>query len=454
VKVRALLLFCLICPALSAQTPVPRDDSSARIARLESEIAALRDRVEPLERRALDEDLRRESTVHLYGDIGLRFHQQFEGNTETFNRPEFRLHLGVFGTAFNQADQRIRYDLRLTTFALDPNDKPAPTLAWLPFPGYGATGLLGVDRFLVEYWLANQLGVTMGRFPTPYAGTELLFDHDYNFQGLSESVRFDRIFGPRFRRYTPRLELVAVQAYLAENNIGLPTPSGSDRPVYLGAQLRLELAPFEKIEYAEGGNILSRINSEFEFRLAFGVHWFDGANAIAQNLGVGYLLTTTNILDEEGNVRSRFLIGEGIGEVLLFRSKEARVRAQFHGLWNFQAEEDARGRTNHRAFKAGLSWGMERFTERWHFLAAARYFYLEPDAAVPEFNSEALNTNIKGYEFELMVRAFPTVTVFGTFTFSERKDYELPGFGRPSSTDPTRSPGQTLRVRFGMFLEF
>ncbi|MCA8946083.1 MAG: hypothetical protein KDB29_07640, partial [Planctomycetes bacterium] len=86
-----LLLFGLLSAApLLAQAAL--DDSEEelrqRITRLETELANLRDRVEDRERDALDAELRDQSLVQVYGDIGLRYHMLFESQTETFNRPE------------------------------------------------------------------------------------------------------------------------------------------------------------------------------------------------------------------------------------------------------------------------------------------------------------------------------------------------------------------------------
>ena len=92
--------------------------------------------------------------------------------------------------------------------------------------------------------------------------------------------------------------------------------------------------------------------------------------------------------------------------------------------------------------------------QRWDFHVAFRYFYIEADALVPEFNNEARNTNIKGWEVEIEVRIFPTVSAFALFGNSEREDYDLNGFGLPSSDNPERSAGQSFRMRFGFYLEF
>jgi hypothetical protein len=380
----------------------------------------------------------------------------FEGQTETFNRPEFRLHLGVFGTAFDQASQLIRYDLRLTTGAVDGAGRPVPTLAWLPLPGFGANPTLAVDRFMIQYQYNRMLIVDAGRFPSPYAGTEMLFDRDYHFQGLSERFRFDRLLKEGGQRLVPRLEVIGVQSYLAQNNIGLPVIDDDTPPVYFGAQLRMDFAPFERLVRTEDDKLSPDINSDLEFRFAAGIHWYDGEEKFSQNLGLGYIPTTTNILNANGVVQSQFMIGEAFAEIVIFRTRRARVRTWFHGVFNFHAEPQIRGRDekNDWAFDTGVSWGMERFEERFDFHVSFRYFHIEADALVPEFNNEARNTNIKGYEIELEIRFFPTLTAFAIFTLSERENYDLPGFGLPSKTSPGTASGQSFRMRFGIFLEF
>jgi hypothetical protein len=443
-------------PACFAQEEPTRDDLVARLNRLEQEQETLRERIAELEAGTADAELRRRSLVSIYGDIGIRYHMLFEGGTETFNRPEFRLHLGVYGTAYDQGSDRIRYDVRMTTAAIDDNGDPVPTLAWLPLPGYGALPTLAVDRFLIEYDIARAVLVTAGRFPSPFAGTEALFDRDYHFQGLSERFRIDQAFGDAMRRIVPRFEIVGVQSYLAENNLGLPVLETEAPPVYLGGQLRLDIAPFESISHDPEGRLSPEISSEYELRLAAGIHWYDGEELISENLALGYIPGTTNVLDTDGDVQSQFLVGEVFAEVVALRTRRARIKAWFHGLFNFHARPQIKGRDekNDAAFDAGISWGMERMDQRWDFLVLFRYFYIEADALLPEFNSEVLNTNIKGWEVELDVRVFGPATAFMIFGLTERENHELNGFGLPARNDPNRSAGQSFRIRVGLFIEF
>lgn len=464
---RFLIVLLLLFPAsLVAQaatgpdrdkdTATADEDMRARMLRMERQLADLRSRVEQQEGARLDQELRSKNLVNLYGDIGLRYHMLFESGTETFNRPEFRLHLGVYGTAFDDGDQDIRYDLRMTTFALDSAGRPVPAIAWLPFPGFGATPTLGVDRFLIGYRLGKTVGVTAGRFPSPFTGSEVMFDRDYNFQGLSQFARVDELFSPVWKRYLPRFEFVSVQSYMAQNNLGLPAIENKTPPIYAGVQMRLDFAPFESPQRREDGTLSPELTSEFEFRFVAGVHWYDGEEKVSQNLGVGYLPRTTNFTDSGGKVLSDFLIGEAWFEIVVLRTRRARISAWFHGLLNFHAKSHIDGRLdrNDKAFEAGISWGMERLDQRWDFLALFRYFYIEADALIPEFNSETLNTNIKGWEVELSVRIFPTLTLVGLFALTEREDHELNGFGLPADNDPNRAGGQSLRVTLGIYLDF
>lgn len=454
-----LMLLLLATPGFAQDDEERGPDPEAtemRIEALESEIANLRRRVEEQDRRRLDEELREETLVSIYGDIGFRYHMLFESQTETINQPEYRLHFGVFGTAFEQEGQRLRYDMRLTTAAVDRNGLHVPTMSWLPLPGYGRFSGLSLDRYFIEFSQSEVFELQLGRFPTPYAGTEMLFDHDYHFQGLGQRIRFDRLLPEAVQRRLPRLELLAVQGYMAENRIGLPNPPSEGRPAYFGGQFRVDFAPLERPQLTDEGEISPEITSELEFRAVLGLHWYDGEESIVENLGVGYLDRTTNILDDEGNPQSDFMVGEVYGEVIFLRTRRARVRAWFHGLFNFHArpEVEGRGENNEQAFDAGIMWGMARFDQRWDFRVSFRYFLIESDALMPQFNSEILNTNVKGWEVALAVQVFPTVTVFGQFSMTEREDYNNPGFGRPHDSDPAYSSSQSTRIRFGIFLEF
>ena len=451
-----LILLALLLCAAPLHGQETDDDLRQRLQRLETELANLRSRVEERERQALDEDLRGRTLVQLYGDIGLRYHMLFEGQTETFNRPEYRLHIGAFGTAYAQDDQRVRYDLRMTTAALDINGKPVPTVRWLPLPGFGALPGVAFDRFLLDYELGRTLMVTAGRFPSPFTGTEMLFDTDYAFQGLSQSVRFDRFLPDAARRMIPRIQVVSTQSYMAENALGLPQAASDSQPIYIGGQFRLDLAPTEQPVIGPDGTVSQDINGWLELRFVGGLHWFDGEAEVMNRLGVGYLDRTTNNLDADGDLRSEFLVGEFYAEVMLLRNQRARVTAWFHGLWNFHAKprRDGSSQRDDTAFDAGVSWGMERFEQRWDFKFAFHYFLIKPDAVMPEFNSEVLNTNIKGYELSLAVRIFPTVTAFGEFSISERENFDLPGFGRARKNDPNHARGQSTRIRIGLYLDF
>jgi hypothetical protein len=171
---------------------------------------------------------------------------------------------------------------------------------------------------------------------------------------------------------------------------------------------------------------------------------------------VGLLSHTTNVRGARGTVQSEFVLGEAYFELLFLRRSRANLRAWFHGIYNFGArpQRGDKGENNNQAFIAGASWGMPHVSDHWDFRLEFKYFYIEADALIPEFNDEALNTNIKGYEFSVAVAVFPRLVLFGSFMVSEREDFELFGFGRPTKREPTKAPGQSLRIRAGIYLSF
>lgn len=458
IAICVLLLLFAFAPALAAQTDPkpPANPATARLDELEKEIRELRARLDQRDAKERDDALRIKALIQVYGDIGLRYHGLFESQTETTNRPEFRLHLGAFGTAYEAKGQRIRYNLRMTTFTTDGAGLPVPTVAWLPFPGFGGPQLLAADRFLIDYTLEKVFTLTAGRFPSPYAGGELLFDSDYNLQGLGQTISFDRLFKGGLNRWMPRLELQFVQSYMAQNNLGIPNPSSAGFPVYIGGQMRFDFAPLEYAQEAEPGTIAPEVTSELEFRTAIGLHYFDGEEAVAKSIGVGLLPRTTNVLSGDGRVKSEFFLGEAYFEILFLRRSRANLRAWFHGIYNFGAAptKGDKGENNNQAFSSGVSWGMPIVSDQWDFRLQFRYFYVEADALIPEFNDEAINTNIKGYEFSVSVAIFPKLVLFGNFMVSEREDYDLFGFGRAARNDPGKSSGRSLRIRAGIYLSF
>lgn len=87
----------LMAAGLGAQNAdKPVDPVQSRLEQLEAELRSLRARLDERDAKAGDEALRLQNLIQVYGDIGLRYHALFESQTETINRPEFRLHLGAY----------------------------------------------------------------------------------------------------------------------------------------------------------------------------------------------------------------------------------------------------------------------------------------------------------------------------------------------------------------------
>lgn len=434
----------------------PDFDPIKKLKSLESELDSLRQRIEKQEKYQLDDELRTKSFAVLYGRIGTRNHWLFEDTIESLNVPEFRAQLGLYGTAHDDGDQVVRYDLRIRSIFKDVNGKPVPTLAWGPFPGYGAGAAIAFDRMYAEFEVLDTIGVSIGRTPSPYVGTELIWDQDYVFQGTAGYVHFENLFSKDFRAIMPMLRLKIAASYLGENAVGLPTTYQTVTPMYFGGQLQMAFAPFvdttppreNEVRQAPG------IFTDLEIRLALGLHHTDGEEAVSKNIGIGYLSATTNVLNANGDVVSDYMIAEAMLEVVFMRSRRANIVLYGHYINNLLAHDEpgSDAERNNHGLAAGLYWGMPVLSERWDFRASFEYFYIEPDATMPEFNSEVLNTNIRGWDVSVFVTLFRNVTLFSHFSAYERKDYEKPGFG---ISDPSgRSGTRSLRIRTGLFIEF
>lgn len=203
-----LLLLFAFAPALAAQTDPkpPANPATARLDELEKEIRELRARLDQRDAKERDDALRIKALIQVYGDIGLRYHGLFESQTETTNRPEFRLHLGAFGTTSGQGPAHPLQPAH-DHFHHRWRGPARANRGVASFPGFGGPQLLAADRFLIDYTLEKVFTLTAGRFPSPYAGGELLFDSDYNLQGLGQTISFDRLFKGGLNRWMPRLEL-------------------------------------------------------------------------------------------------------------------------------------------------------------------------------------------------------------------------------------------------------
>ncbi|MEE9312427.1 MAG: putative porin [Planctomycetota bacterium] len=453
-----VLLSLLLSLPLFAQNPSGDQDFDPikKLKALENEMDSLRQRIEKNEASQLDQNVREEKYAVLYGRIGTRYHWLFEDTRETLNVPEFRAQLGLFGTAYDDGDQIVRYDLRIRATFEDVNNKPVPTLAWGPFPGNGAGADIAFDRMYAEIEVLDFMGLAIGRAPTPYQGTEMVWDQDFTFQGVTGFLHFESLFDDDFRKHMPRLRLKLTASYLGANTVGLPTAYDTVTPMYIGGQLQMSWAPFADTTPIKEGEVRQApgIFTDVELRLSLGVHHVDGEETISKNIGVGYISSTTNVLDSGGDVISDFLIAEVFFELVFMRSRRANIVFYGHYINNIRAHDEpgSQSERNEHGVAAGMFWGMPILTERWDFRASFEYFYIEPDATIPEFNSEVLNTNIKGWDVSVFVTLFKNVTVFSHFSVFERKDFEKRGFGIEEPDG--RSGTKGFRIRTGLFLEF
>lgn len=105
IRIVMLLLLVLSASPLAAQAEPkpPANPAEARLEALEKELRELRARLDQGDAKDRDTALREKALIQVYGDIGLRYHGLFESQTETTNRPEFRLHLGALAPPTKRA---------------------------------------------------------------------------------------------------------------------------------------------------------------------------------------------------------------------------------------------------------------------------------------------------------------------------------------------------------------
>jgi len=459
--------FMVILAMAAAGDLVAQDKRASEDDKAASELEALKARVAQLEERDKAreaEETERFRRVRVFGDIGFRFHhisssgassKAAEGVEE--NRLEGLLRLGATGYLFDTDKHRMRYEARFSLIGQGDFTGPlgAPTVGWRPVDGFGTGSPVMVDRLLIEHTYKKWLRIEGGRFAPPFRGSQAIFDQDLSLTGLHIGLDIGRFTGieglkgfDTWRDYdraersqVSRLHIHGAGYVFAEDEYGLPVQDSTRTPA--GASLQVS----GKYRF---------VGTDSSISASLGAHWFNQAGAVSRNLSTGTTFTTTNITNAAGLVPGKFHLVDLFFEGMLLEEQAASLRIYMHAIHNLGRSDSPLGfGEDASGVVLGLEWGTLEFEEASTFRLSYHYYYLEPDAAISEFNLDAVNTNFKGHYLGIKVAVRADVLPFADFYYGERVDDGVGGFGvRNNGTHGNPSDDKLFRVRLGVLIQF
>lgn len=428
----------------------------------------MRERVKTLEDKEKareEEDTKRRRALRVFGDIGFRFQHvstdgaatKAAGGVEE-NRLEGLLRFGATGFIFDQEKHRMRYEARLAITPAGDFSGPlgAPTVGWRAADALGTGSPVMLDRLYIEHTYKGWLRIAGGRYGHTFRGSQLIFDHDIALTGVSGTLdlgRFTKSYASSdfdiWRDFDPpkesgfsRLHAIGAAYVMAQDEHGMPAHTTAATPHGLSAQVA------SKYRFKDTGASVG---------LTLGYHWFEQAEGVAPNISTGTTFTTTNRVDGAGIVRSKFRVAEMLFEYMALEQQSASLRLFAHWTHNL-----ARGDMFSKQFKSegsalvlGMEWGALEFEESSTFRIALHWHYIEPDATIPEFNQDALNTNYKGFFFGIKLAILKNLIPFSDFHYGTRVDQAVGGFGvTASGAHGNPSDDWLFRARLGVMIHF
>lgn len=444
------------------------DAPPSEVEKLKSDLAQLREEFQEFREQQAKEAREERRSLTVFGDIGVRFqgvdttgkYTNTIPGAQRINRMEYRVRLGVTGFILDREDgkHRTKYLVRLSTLGV--GDYPAPlgtpTEGWRPVDAFGSETEVHLDRLVIQHDYKQWLRVGGGRFGSIFQGTQLVFDNDLPLSGVYARLdlgyhlgAYSRVKGldswatnPENVSFVDRVWLQGAFYYLAQNNIGLPNPDAEDQPYGSTVQLaaRLQFGDTETV-----------------WTNAIAYHDFTGTRAIATNIGTGSTPTSTNTLFANGTASSSFRIVDVYSELILLEQHISSLRFFGHVAYNLGAKSPPGVSDRHdAAFLAGAQWGALDIDEGTRpFRLAYTYYYIEPNAVIPEFNNDTHNTNFKGQGLSLQVSFTPGLLVSTSVLWGKRVDANVGGLGRrQDGSVGSPSTDTETRYRIGIVIRF
>lgn len=275
---------------------------------------------------------------------------------------------GKFTDSFN-------YQLRILT-----SDPKSYNISWLPMGSNLLKIPLAFDRYFITYApfsLNNSstvLKFTFGRAGNLFPETELLFDEDVSFNGLSQ----------QFSLLKPFSIIKDLSLGLSENFIN--TEGTFEKSFMLGAKLSGEVEPMDKLGIKAGLSYISFPGSELLAKYQF-VQGYPGENSILNRINKDTKQFSSNFNLIDAFLKIKYKINENL---------PIELYADF--VNNFGSLDKNKG------FLTGLSLGQLRQPGDLFF--NYNYKNLDQDYNLSFFVQDQMGgTDVRGHEFDIGIQA-------------------------------------------------
>jgi hypothetical protein len=389
------------------------DPDKALLLKLEtefkSELAPLNERISSLEARSevledqsdlqsseLQESLERLqalTSIRAFGSLAVRFcgmstrlgePQNFFGSNLTGSTFQMRLAAGLQGQVQDSWDWQVR---------ILSNDNNSYNLSWYPFGGdHIPRSPITLDRFFIRYQPEQlsespfQLALSAGKAPNFLAETELLFDEDISFSGLSQQFQLKNL-----APFWPRVDLELGEYALLVEETFITTS-------LLSAKLSTEFKPIEPLSLRFGGSYLHYLNANNLARFKF-AQGYQGIFS-ARNRGA-----------DQNKFESEFHLIDGFAQLRLDFWENWPLLLTFDYLRNLGSLDRNQG------WWAGLQVGELKHPGAWQFKYA--YRGLEQDANISLMVEDTLaGTDVSGHVLDAAVKLAAKTTL--SFTLHAR----------------------------------
>lgn len=338
-------------------------------------------------------------TARVQGIVGLRYHlvtpRLFSDTGSMFRNalvhgPQAFFRLGLTGRLVG----RFNYGVRVTL-----GDPMSPAGSWVNVGNFLTKQPFNLDQFFINWRAVNAhpvgrgqlfMDVTGGKFPDPFANTELLWDVDVIPTGLAQVIEF--------RELTPIV----------------------DRLTFSMGELVVNLARGTPNTFLFGGKFAGTFFASDEWRLngALGFHSYTNPSGIAQaKLSNGIFGTTANNFPGPGgpgvDFRSNFQLFNPFFQATYEFSPSYPLSLFVDYLYNVGAPSD------NSAYHAGIKLGRTR--QVGEFEVGYTYKYIQADANISSFVQDLLGgTDTFGHEVQVGVRVAPKTLFFTHFQVANR----------------------------------
>jgi hypothetical protein len=399
-------------------------------------------------------------------------------------RPRIRLRLGIRG----QINDEFDWGMRLATGSFADNASTNQTLT-----DFFNRKPFALDQAYVNYKPKAVPGLRIqgGRFESPWAYTEMVFDSDLQFEGLNES--YSRDFKGKFKNLTlvawqlPFLERNSAFVRNADGTVNVEESrrGGRDLALY-GAQVRTRIDPSDKVSltlsaadhYFSGTQFISPVQvfgSTLQLPVTFTIPASGTTPAqtittqvsiprdllVAGNGNLGVTTASNNATNRDGRLSSAFNLIDLIARLDLKHSSRFPVSLLFDFVTNTQAHDIVTagpGGTNlilpnneNKGFWGEIQVGKTR--ERGDLQLGYTFMRIQKDAVLTPFNFSDITqqSDMRGHRFNFAYAIDPRVIFSVTGIVTERASGLRGPFG---VTPPGSIDRNTTRFQFDTLFKF